>query len=47
MNFELTQEQKMLRDMARKFAEQEMLPALQECERARRVNHDITKKMAP
>ena len=30
MNFELSEEQKMLRDMARKFAEQEMMPALQE-----------------
>jgi alkylation response protein AidB-like acyl-CoA dehydrogenase len=47
MNFELNEEQKMLRDMARKFAEQEMLPSLREYESARKVNHDLLKKMAP
>ena len=46
MNFELTEEQVMLRDMARKFAEQEMLPKLKEYERQRKVNRDIVKKMA-
>jgi glutaryl-CoA dehydrogenase (non-decarboxylating) len=47
MNFELSEEQTMLRNMARKFAEQEMLPSLREYESARRVNHDLLKKMAP
>jgi alkylation response protein AidB-like acyl-CoA dehydrogenase len=47
MNFELNEEQKMLKDMARKFAEREMLPSLREYESARKVNHDLLKKMAP
>ena len=46
MNFELSEEQKMLREMARKFAEQEMLPSLREYESARRVNYSLLKKMA-
>jgi alkylation response protein AidB-like acyl-CoA dehydrogenase len=46
MNFDLSQEQKMLRDMARKFAEQEMLPSLREYESARKVNYALLKKMA-
>jgi alkylation response protein AidB-like acyl-CoA dehydrogenase len=46
MNFELSQEQKMLRDMARKFAEREMMPSLREYESARKVNHGILEKMA-
>lgn len=45
MNFELTEEQVMLRTMARNFAEQEMLPRLQEYERQRKVNYDLIKKM--
>jgi len=45
MNFELSQEQVMFRDMARKFAEQEMLPTLKEYERQRKVNYDVIKKM--
>jgi len=47
MNFELSEEQKMLKDMARKFAEQEMMPTLKEYESARKVNHSLIKKMAP
>jgi alkylation response protein AidB-like acyl-CoA dehydrogenase len=46
MNFELTEEQLMLRSMARKFAEQEMLPTLRDYERQRKINYDIIKKMA-
>jgi alkylation response protein AidB-like acyl-CoA dehydrogenase len=46
MNFELSEEQMMFRDMARKFAEQEMLPTLKEYERQRKINYDIIKKMA-
>lgn len=45
MNFELSQEQIMFRDMARKFAEQEMLPTLKDYERQRKVNHDVIRKM--
>jgi len=45
MNFELTEEQMMMRDMTRKFAEQEMLPTLKEYERQRKVNYDVIKKM--
>jgi butyryl-CoA dehydrogenase len=45
VNFELTEEQVMFRDMARKFAEQEMLPTLKDYERQRKINYDIIKKM--
>jgi butyryl-CoA dehydrogenase len=46
MNFELSEEQLMLRDMARRFAEQEMAPTLRDYERKRKINYDIIKKMA-
>jgi alkylation response protein AidB-like acyl-CoA dehydrogenase len=45
MDFELTERQIMLRNMARKFAEQEMLPTLKEYEREHKVNYDVIKKM--
>jgi butyryl-CoA dehydrogenase len=45
MNFELSEEQLMLRSMARKFAEQEMLPTLRDYERQRKINYDVIKKM--
>ena len=45
MNFELTEEQLMMWDMARKFAEQEMLPTLRDFERQRKINYDVIKKM--
>jgi alkylation response protein AidB-like acyl-CoA dehydrogenase len=45
MNFELTEEQMMLQSMARKFAEQEMLPTLKDYERQRKINYDIIRKM--
>lgn len=45
MNFELSQEQVMFRDMARKFAEQEMLPTLKDYERQRKINYDVIKKI--
>jgi len=35
----------MLRSMARKFAEQEMLPTLRDYERQRKINYDVIKKM--
>ena len=47
MNFELSEEQIMFRDMARRFAKQEMLPTLKDYERQRKVNYDVIKKMAP
>jgi len=46
MNFEFSEDQMMLKNMARKFAEQEMLPSLREYESARKVNHGLLKKMA-
>jgi alkylation response protein AidB-like acyl-CoA dehydrogenase len=45
MNFELSEEQVMFRNMAREFAEQEMLPTLKDYERQRKINFDIIKKM--
>jgi alkylation response protein AidB-like acyl-CoA dehydrogenase len=45
MDFELTEKQKMLRNMAREFAEQEMLPTLKQYEQQHKVNHEIIKKM--
>jgi alkylation response protein AidB-like acyl-CoA dehydrogenase len=45
MNFQLTEEQVMFRDMARKFAEQEMLPTLKDYERQRKVNFGLNKKL--
>jgi alkylation response protein AidB-like acyl-CoA dehydrogenase len=46
MDFELTEEQKMFRDMARKFAEQEILPTLKENERQEKFDPAIIQKMA-
>ena len=46
MNFELSDEQRMFRDMVRKFAQQEMLPTLKDYERKHKVNYDVIKKLA-
>ena len=46
MNFSFTQEQLMLRDMARKFAENEMRPLLREHEDQRRTPEVLVKKLA-
>ncbi len=46
MDFELTEEQTMFRDMARKFAEQEIIPPLQENARQDRFDRGIIKKLA-
>ncbi|UCE23035.1 MAG: acyl-CoA dehydrogenase family protein, partial [Candidatus Aminicenantes bacterium] len=46
MDFELTEEQKMSRDMARKFAEKEILPTLKEHERQEIFDPGLIKKMA-
>jgi len=46
MDFELSEEQMMSRDMARKFAEKEILPSLRENERQEKFDPGIIKKMA-
>ncbi|UCF06599.1 MAG: acyl-CoA dehydrogenase family protein [bacterium] len=46
MDFELTEEQRMMRDTARKFAEQEIMPDLRETIRQERFDSSIIKKMA-
>lgn len=46
MDFELTEEQQMFRDMARKFAEQEIIPPLKENARQDKFDVGIIKKMA-
>ncbi|MBO8168397.1 MAG: acyl-CoA dehydrogenase family protein [Thermoanaerobacteraceae bacterium] len=45
MHFGLTEEQQMLQDMARKFAENEIAPTLEEDEAAHRFRPEIVKKM--
>ena len=45
MDFELSEEHKMLREMARDFARREMAPTLKDYERQRKINYDIIKKM--
>jgi len=45
MNFELSEEQVMFRNMARKFAEKEMMPILKDCERQRKIDFDLIKKL--
>lgn len=46
MDFELTEEQKMFQDMARKFAEQEILPLVKDSVRQETFDPGIIKKMA-
>jgi alkylation response protein AidB-like acyl-CoA dehydrogenase len=46
MDFELTEEQSMLQDMAKQFAEREMLPTLRDYERQHKMNYGLIKKMA-
>ena len=46
MDFELNEEQKMFQDMARKFAEQEILPTLKENVRHDKFDPEIIKKLA-
>jgi alkylation response protein AidB-like acyl-CoA dehydrogenase len=46
MDFELNEEQKMFQDMARKFAEQEILPTLKENVRHDKFDPKIIKKLA-
>lgn len=46
MDLELTDQQKMFRDMARKFAEQEILPRVKESVREETFDREIIKKLA-
>lgn len=46
MDFSLSEEQRMFKEMARKFAEQEILPSLKENERQERFDPGIIKKLA-
>lgn len=46
MDFSLSEEQRMFKDMARMFAEQEIFPALKENERQERFDPGIIKKLA-
>src|SRR4030067_245019 len=46
MDFELSQQQIMFRDMARKFAEQEIIPTLKDYERRDKCDTEIYKKLA-
>jgi alkylation response protein AidB-like acyl-CoA dehydrogenase len=45
MNFDLTEEQKMIQDMARKFAEREIKPVAAELDRTHRHPEELTKQM--
>ncbi len=45
MNFELTEEQRMIQDMARKFAEREIAPVAAELDRTHKHPEEIVKKM--
>ena len=45
MNFELTEEQKMIQDMARKFAEREIKPVAAELDRTHKHPEEIVKQM--
>ena len=46
MQFKLTDEQKMMQDMARDFAEKEILPTLKEDEKNHTFRPELVKKMA-
>jgi butyryl-CoA dehydrogenase len=45
MRLELTDEQRMVQDLAREFAEQEVKPIASECDRERRFPHATVKRM--
>ncbi len=47
MDFELSSEQKLIRETARKFADQEIIPAARENDVLERFPWDLIKKMAP
>jgi alkylation response protein AidB-like acyl-CoA dehydrogenase len=46
VNFALSEEQVMMREMAREFAVREMLPSLREYERQHKINQGLVKQMA-
>ena len=46
MHFGLTEEQQMMQDAARNFAEKEILPTLQEDDADHRFRPELVKKMA-
>lgn len=46
MDFELSEEQSMLQNMAKQFAEREMLPTIRDYERQHKMNYGLIKKMA-
>jgi short/branched chain acyl-CoA dehydrogenase len=45
MNFELTEEQNMIRDTVREFAEREIKPVAKELDEKAEFSHDLTRKM--
>lgn len=45
MNFDLTEEQKMIRDTVRDFAEREIRPVAKELDEKAEFSHDLTRKM--
>ena len=47
MDFEITEEQRMFRDMARKFADLEIFPPLKENERQEKFDFALIKKWPP
>jgi butyryl-CoA dehydrogenase len=47
MDFQLTKDQEMFQNMAREFAEREMLPAASEYDKSGKYPYEIYKKMAP
>jgi alkylation response protein AidB-like acyl-CoA dehydrogenase len=47
MDFTFSEEQIMFRNMARKFAEQEIIPTLKDIEREGKFNRGIIDKLAP
>ncbi len=45
MQFELTEPQRMIRDMARDFAAREIAPIAAEIDEQERISHEVVKKM--
>ncbi|RJP54776.1 MAG: acyl-CoA dehydrogenase [Deltaproteobacteria bacterium] len=47
MDFELTEEQKILQDTVRKFMDNEVAPIVEECEKKKEMPRDLIKKLIP
>jgi len=47
MDFELTEEQKLLKETVRKFLEKEVIPVVDECDQQKKFPRDIIKKLIP